>query len=158
MYDIKFAFATGYKLVSAAFLPNGDGRSVENQPLYERVPTGYFKAEPATPLEDGDVVLVSELERVTYEGEPVYVLTEENVLYEEEQVYYEGVMVFDFDSVSSAPVNWTGNVVGVGEFTFASGDVSSIVADVGDILVAQRRVDTHQDETPEKEIVVIKNL
>lgn len=158
-YDIKFAFASGYNLVFAAFQPNRTGRGIENQPLYERVPTGFYTAEPATILEDGDVALVYDNETVYWENEMVVVLTEENVLYESEQVYYEGAMVFDLDSVSTDRVNWTGKVVGQGEYTFGSGDVSSLVTNISNVLVAQQRVDTHYDETePAKEIVLIKNL
>lgn len=158
-YECKFGFATGYNLVFAAFQPDRTGRGIENQPLYERVPTGFYSAEPATALEDGDVVLVYDYETVYWENEAVVYLTEENVLYEGEQVYYEGEMVFDFDSISLDAVNWTGKVVGQGEFTFGSGDVSSVVTNISNVLVAQQRVDTTYDEMePAKEIVIIKNL
>lgn len=158
-YNVKFGFKKGENLVHATYQPDGTGRGVENQPLYEIRPTGYYRAESALPLEDGDVVLIYDNENVYWEDEPVVVLTEENVLYEGEQVYYEGAMVFDFDSVSLAPVNWTGKVVGQGEFTFASKDVSNLVQNISNTVIAQQRVDTHLDETePAKEIVVIKNL
>lgn len=143
---IKFGFAIGYNLVIAAFQPSGAGRGIEGQPLYERVPTGFYSAEPATELVDGDVVLAYELETVYWEDEIVVVLTAENVLYEGEQVYWEGAMVFDFDSVSTDRVTWTGNVVGSGEYTFGAGDASSLVTDVEDVLDAQQRVDTDIDD------------
>jgi len=158
-YDCKFGFATGYQLVFAAFQPNRTGRGIENQSLYERVPTGFYTAEPATDLEDGDVVLVYDYETVYWEDDTVVVLSYEGVLYEGEQVYYEGEKVIDFDSTSNDVVNWTGKVVGQGEYTFGSGDVSSLVTNISNVLVAQQRVDTFYDETePAKEVVVIKNL
>lgn len=129
MYEIKFGFATGYNLVSAAFQPNRTGRGIENQPLYERIPTGFYSAEPATDLVVGDTVLAYELETVYYEDDPVVVLTEETVLYEGEQVYWEGAMVFDFDSVSNNRVNWMGNVVGSGEYESVT-DISTTITNI----------------------------
>lgn len=145
-FDVKFGFATGYNLVFAAFQPDRTGRGIENQPLYERVPTGFYTAEPATILEDGDVVLVYDNETVYWEDEAVVVLTEENVLYESEQVYHEGQMIFDLDSISTDRVNWTGKVVGQGEYTFGSGDVSSLVDDVETLLEWRGRVTNSYDE------------
>ena len=136
-YEVKFGFATGYNLVFAAFQPAGTGRGVANQPLYEIRPTGYYRAESATQLEDGDVVLVYDYETVYWEDEAVVYLAYEYVFYEEEQVYYEGLKVVDFDSTSSDVVHWAGDVVGAGEYTFGAGDVSELVDNV-DTLIAQQ--------------------
>lgn len=145
-YEVKFGFATGYNLVFAAFQPNRTGRGIENQPLYERMPTGFYTAEPATRLIDGDMVLVYDLETVYWEDERVTYLTYDYVFYEDEQVYYEGDWVMNLDTTYSDTVHWTGKVVGQGEFTFGSGEVSGLVDDVDDILTAQQTVNNVYDE------------
>lgn len=171
-YEVKFGFAPGYNLVFAAFQPNGTGRGMANQPLYEVVPTGYYRAEPATVLEDSDVVLAYNLETVYWEDDIVLYLTYENVFYEGEQIYYEGDWVRDLDTTSNDIVTWTGDVVGSGEYKpevniiEVTADLTSIETkvDVVDInvdtlLVEAKRTNEEYDETTKPiTLTVIKNI
>lgn len=144
---VKFGFLTGYNLVFAAFQPNGTGRGLENQPLYEIVPVGYYRAEPAIALEDGDVVLAYELETVLWDDEIVVYLTYDYVFYEGKQVYYEGDWVMDLDNTYNDVVHWTGDVVGSGEYIFGTGDISELVDDVETLVAQQGTVVNVYDET-----------
>jgi len=145
-YDVKFGFARGYNLVFTAFQPSGTGRGTGDQPLYEVPPTGYYRAEPATVLEDGDMVLVYDYETVYWEDAIVVVLSYEYVFYEGRQVYYEGAKVLDTDNTFTDVVYTPGNVVGQGEFAFGSGDVAGLVDDIDTLLEWQGSVTNTYDE------------
>lgn len=146
MYDVKFGFATGYNLVFAAFQPSGIGRGMANQPLYEVFPAGYYRCEPATQFVEGDMVLVYDLETITWEDAIVVYLDYDYVFYEGKQVYWEGDWVRDLDNSYNDVVYWTGDVVGSGEFTFRSGEVSSLVDDVDTLLEWRGTVNNSYDE------------
>lgn len=156
---VKFGFLTGYDLVFAAYQPNGNGRGMANQPLYEVFPTGYYRAEPAIDFVDGDVVLVYDRETVTWEDEIVVYLTYDYVFYEGKQVYYEGDWVMDLDNTYNDVVRWTGDVVGSGEYAFGIGDISELVEDV-DALVAQQGTVTnvYNEVTADGEPQVLTSL
>ena len=117
--ETKFGWLSGYSLVFAAFQPCGEGRGIEQQPLTERRPTGYYYGTPLTDLVAGDYVLVYVLEPVLYEGEPVSILTEDSVYYEGERVSYEGEWVINTDSTIGDPLTWVGDPVGEGEYSSA---------------------------------------
>ncbi len=133
-YDVKFTDKSSKRLASSAFQPDRSSRGVENQPLYERHNTGFYSAEPATALVDGDIVQINELRTLTWEDETVYSNTAEPILSDGEQVYHEGEFLFDFDTLSNEVVTSNSEPIGTGEFTFGSGDLSSLIDDV-DTLV-----------------------
>ena len=134
MYDIKFTDKSGKRLASAAFQPDRSGRGVENQPLYERYNTGFYSAEPATALVDGDVVQINELRTLTWEDAIITISTESPILSDGEQTYHEGEFLWDFDTLFNDVVTTNSEPIGTGEFTFASGDLSGLIDDV-DTLV-----------------------
>ncbi len=133
-YETKFAYPSGNDLVFSAYQPSGAGRGLANQILPEIVNHGYYRATPLTALVDGDVVIVYRQQEVEYEGALVVYLTNEHVFYEDKYVVYEGEYVKDFDTTSNQKVLWIERPVGSGEFTFGSGDLSSLIDDV-DTLV-----------------------
>ena len=113
---VKFGYLRGYNLVFAAFQPHSTGRGIEQQPLTEVRPTGYYQGEPLTDLESGDAVLVYVRESVLWEDVPTYILTEDFIYYEGEKVYYEGEFVFSFDDFISESVTWVGDPIGADEY------------------------------------------
>lgn len=159
-YEAKFTWHSGRTLAFTAYQPSGSGRGIPDQPLPEVRDVGYYRAKPLTAFVDGDVIQVHELETVTWEDAIVVYLSEEAPVYwEGERVYYEGEWVADLDSTVNDLVTSKSEPVGSGEFAFASGDVSGLVDDVADILVAQLMVVTHVDETePAEEAVTLRNL
>jgi len=159
-YEVKFTWRSGRNLAFTAYQPSGAGRGIPDQPLPEVRPTGYYSATPLTDLVDGDIVQVHELYTVTWEGTTVvYLETEVSVLWELERVFCDEDWVADLDNTVNDLVTSTSEPVGSGEFTFASGDLSGLVDDVADILVAQQMVVTNVDETESaKKAVVLGNL
>lgn len=159
-YEAKFTWQSGRTLAFTAYQPSGAGRGIPDQPLTEVRDVGYYRATPITDFVDGDVIQVHELYTVTWEGAVVVYLVEEVPVYwEGKRVFYEGEWVADLDSTVNAIVTSKSEPVGSGEFAFASGDVSGLVDDVADILVAQQMIVTHVDETePAKEEVTLRNL
>lgn len=129
-YEVKFAYQSAKDLVFSAFQPSGSGRGLAYQILPELVNHGYYRATPLTALVDGDVVIVYRQQEVEYEDDLVVYLTNEHVFYEDEYVVYEGEYVKDFDTTSNQKVLWTERPVGSGEFTFGTGDLSSLIDDV----------------------------
>jgi hypothetical protein len=159
-YEAKFTWQSGRRLAFTAYQPSGAGRGIPDQPLDEVRDTGYYRAEPLTDFVDGDIVQVHELYDVTWEDAVVvYLETEVPVLWEYERVFCDEDWVADRDGTVNDLVTSKGEPVGSGEFTISSGDLSGLVDDVEDILVAQQRVDTFVDETePAKKTVVLGNL
>jgi hypothetical protein len=145
-YEVKFGFATGYNLVFTAFAEDGTGRGLAHQPLYEVHPTGYYRADSATSLVDGDVVLVYNNEAVYWEDVAVYCLTYAGVYWENDPVYWEGYEVLDYDSEIVDAVRCVGEVVGSGEYEFDTGEISSITESVADLVEGQSKVDVVFDE------------
>jgi hypothetical protein len=159
MSRVKLGYATGYNLVFAAFQPDGTGRGEANQTLPEIRPTGFYTTTSAVDLVDGDVVLVYNLETVTWEGETVVCLAYESVFWEGEQVYWEGETVIDYDSTTNDIVTWVGETVGSGEYVFTTGNVTTIVENTETLIVEAQRVQTTVDETqPAKQVVILKNI
>lgn len=113
---VKFGYLGGYNLVFAAFQTNGTGRGIEQQPLTEVRPTGYYQGIPSTDLESGDAVLVYISESVLWEDVPTYILTEEYIYYEGDRVHWEGEWVFSFDDLISESITWVGDPIGAGEY------------------------------------------
>lgn len=147
-YEAKFTWQSGRRLAFTAYQPSGAGRGIPDQPLHEVRDVGYYRATPITAFVDGDVVQVHELYTVTWEGAVVTYLNEESPVYwEGKRVYYEGEWVVDKDTSVNAVVTSKSEPIGSGEFTFASGDLSGLVDDVEDILVAQQSVTNVYDET-----------
>jgi len=159
-YEAKFTWRSGRNLAFTAYQPSGAGRGIPDQPLTEIRPTGYYRATPLTDFVDGDVVQVHELYTVTWEDAIVTYLSEEAPVYwEGERVFCDEDWVADLDTTVNESVTSKSEPVGSGEFTFASGDLSDLVDDVVDILVAQQMVVTNVDETESaKKAVVLGNL
>jgi len=157
MYEVKFGFASGCSLVFSAFSPAGQGRGLEQQPLTEIFPTGYYVTTPATVLFAGDMVLIYLLEKVLFDDAPVSVLTSDYVYYENDLVQWEGDWVIDFDTEISEPVTLLGKTVGQGEY-------SEIISSSGDskidiIINNQNSVtDTYDTTIQAQEVVTIRNL
>ena len=143
-----------------AYQPSGIGRGIPDQPLPEVRDVGYYRAKPLTAFVDGDVIQVHELYTVAWEdAEVVYLVGEVPVYWELERVFCDEDWVADLDSTVNDSVTSKSEPVGSGEFAFASGDVSGLIDDVENILVALQRVDTFVDETePAKEEFVLRNL
>jgi hypothetical protein len=159
-FDIKFGYATGYDLVFTVFEPNGAQRGTSHQPLYEIPPTGYYRAESAEQLQDGDVVLVYNNEILYWEEDPLtYLLTYGYMLYDGEQLYWEGEPLYDYDETVTENLTWVGDTVGSGEYTIGAGDYTTIYNNTELMIDELQRVHSVYDETePAKEVVVIKNL
>ena len=143
-----------------AYQPSGIGRGIPDQPLPEVRDVGYYRAKPLTAFVDGDVIQVHELYTVTWEDADVTYLSEEVPVYWElERVFCDEDWVADLDTTVNDLVTSKSEPVGSGEFAFASGEVSDLVDDVAEILVAQLMVVTHVDETePTEEAVTLRNL
>lgn len=131
MYEVKFAYQPGCNLVFSAFQPCGTGRGIEQQPLPEIRPTGYYVTTPITDLVAGDMVLVYELESVLWEDVPVYISTEDYIYYEDDKVHWEGEWLVSVDDSFSDIVTWCGDPIGSGEYSSAidiSDDLVSLIA------------------------------
>lgn len=159
-YEAKFTWHSGRLLAFTAYQPSGIGRGIPDQPLPEVRDVGYYRAQPLTAFVDGDVIQVHELETVTWEDAEVIYLSEEvSVLWELERVFYDEEWVVDLDTTVNDLVTSKSEPVGSGEFAFASGDVSGLIDDVAEILVALLMVVTHVDETePAEEEFTLRNL
>ena len=139
---VKFGYLPGYSLVFAAFQPNNTGRGIEQQPLLEVRPTGYYQGEPLTDLVSGDAVLVYISESVLWEDVPTYILTEDFIYYEGEKVYYEGEFVFSFDDLISELVTWVGDPIGADEYR-----IETLESAIDDLAEQQGTVTNVYDET-----------
>lgn len=159
-YEAKFTWHSGRVLAFTAYQPSGIGRGIPDQPLPEVRPVGYYRAKPLTAFVDGDVIQVHELVNVTWEdAEVIYLSGEVPVYWEYERVFCDEDWVADLDSTVNDLVTSKSEPVGSGEFAFASGDVSGLIEDVENILVAQQMVVIHVDETePAKEAITLRNL
>lgn len=155
-YYVKFGFATGENLVFSAFDEDDEGRGLAHQPLYEVVPTGYYRAEPATALEDGDFVLVYKNEAVYWESVMVFCSVYDKVYWESDPVYWEGDEVLDYDTEIIEAVRIVGEVVGTGEYEYETGEISDITESIDELVEGQSKVDVVFDEREagEEEVII----
>lgn len=147
--EVKVGYASGYTLCFAAFQPNGTGRGIEQQPLPEIRPTGYYHGTPITSLEAGDVVLAYIQENLTWEDDPLTILDYQYLEWEGERLSYEGEWLRSYtryvDGVSyedtyGSDLTWVGNPVGVGEYTFAISNYTSIITNIESIVTGATSV------------------
>jgi len=151
---VKFGYLRGYSLVFAAFQPNGTGRGIEQQPLTEVRPTGYYQATPLTDLESGDAVLVYVRESVLWEDAPVYISTESFVYYEGEKVHWEGKWVVSYDDLISASVTWVGDPIGADEYR-----IEAIESSIEDLVGQGGTVtNVYNEVTADREPQVLTSL
>ncbi len=140
--EIKYGNRPGLNLVFTAFQPDGTGRGLPNQPMFETRNAGYYRATPITDLVSGDVVLVYNNETLTYEGEPLFCLTYDLMYYDGERLTYEGEWLENRDLEIDEIVTSVGYVIGSGEY-------NTVSADVAGLLVAGTSVTNVYDETGE---------
>jgi hypothetical protein len=143
MFEVKFAYLTGYNLAFSAFQPSGDGRGIELQPLKERRPTGFYNATPITDLVAGDEVLVYNLDTLTWENDPLFTLTQDYLYWEGDRLYWGDDWLSDTDNLISDVLTYAGNPVGSGEFSSAI-DITLIL---NDLLTGQTTVTYEFDST-----------
>lgn len=161
MYEVKFGYISGFSLVFAAFQPCGEGRGIEQQSLTERRPTGYYFGSPLTDLVIGDEVLAYILESLTWESDPLYILTQDYLYWEGDRLYWEGEWLFSTDDIISELLTWVGDPIGAGEYdestSFYLNDDGTSKLDT--IIESFTRSNNIYEETVKPTtVVVIKNL
>jgi hypothetical protein len=134
-FTVKFGYVSGYSFVFSAFQPSGAGRGIEQQPLPEIRPKGYYVATPITDLVVGDMILVYVLENVLWENDPVYILTEDYLYWEGDRIYWEGEWLISTDDIISDTVTWIDNPVGSAEYY-------SVIDFATDLIILETKTDT----------------